>query len=115
VEFVVLIEISKICVVLHNVLVELRLRRELEDETDEIGNHVRGESLVREFMDPPASLRSTNEIALGRDTHPFIPIKPLTLSYAIDRMKSIRTVVTSAEDSLRLHDALIKHLWSTRK
>jgi hypothetical protein len=46
--------------------VELRMMGEPEDETDEIGNHVRGESLVREFMNLPKSLSSTNEIKLRR-------------------------------------------------
>jgi hypothetical protein len=88
---------------------------ELEDETDEIGNHVRGKSLVREFMNLPTSLSSTNEIELRGETHPFIPIEPLTLSDAIDRLKSIRSVITAAENSVRPRDALIQHLWLIKK
>jgi hypothetical protein len=110
-----LIEISEVCVIIHNMLVELRMMGELEDETDEIGNRVRGESLVREFMNLPTSLSSTNEIELRGKTHTFIPIEPLTLSDAIDRLKSIRSVITAAENSVRLRDALIQHLWLIRK
>jgi Plant transposon protein len=57
-----LIEISEVCVIIHNMLVELRMMGDLEDETDEIGNRVMDESLVREFMNLPTSLSSTNEI-----------------------------------------------------
>jgi hypothetical protein len=96
-------------------LVELRLMGELEDDTDEIGNHMRGEPLVREFMNLPTSVSSTNEIELRGEMHRFISIEPLILYDAIDRLKPISSVITAAEYSVRLRGSLIQHLWLTRK
>ncbi len=48
-----LIDIVHVCVILHDMLVRLRVRSELEDETDGRGVVLRPEEVVEEFLERP--------------------------------------------------------------
>jgi Plant transposon protein len=47
------IQVSEVCVILHNMLVELRRDGKLDDEFDANGNRVRDECVIQEFMELP--------------------------------------------------------------
>lgn len=50
-----IISISNCCVLLHNMLAELRLSGELEDEYDGAGDRIQDEDILAEFVDAPDS------------------------------------------------------------
>lgn len=60
-EVVSLVEVSECCAIVHNQLVELRLRGELGDALDASRRQVRSEDPVPEFADMPSSVEGNAE------------------------------------------------------
>jgi hypothetical protein len=48
------VQVSEVCIILHNMLVELRRDGKLDDEFDANGNRIHDESVIQEFMELPA-------------------------------------------------------------
>jgi hypothetical protein len=104
-----LILISQVCVISHNILVSLRIRGELDDEGDNDGPFIPRE----EFMDEFASIvhnRSRNKF---EGTENFDEI-PSNKSHGLDMLQENNDAVASESRHRELLKALIYHFWTRR-
>lgn len=106
-----IISISNCCVILHNMLAELRLSGELEDEYDSASNRIQGEEIYSEFMDMPYS---TGVNAPVPAVAPPAPIFPWSLNEAINSFLGIHARITDRDSHIELTKALAEHQWALK-
>jgi hypothetical protein len=95
-----LILISQVCVIIHNILVSMRLQGELDDEVDEEGQFIAAYDFVGEF--------STEMSPLQEQT------SPLENRSVLDALTESHEAVTSEVRHRELRQALVDHSWARR-
>lgn len=105
-----IVKISKVCVIIHNMLVQLRLNGELDDEIDSNGRRISSESVVEEFAEE--AVRDSVTIGPLQSSHTNSTPTPQSV---LDSLLTQRDLLTSPQRHLRLAKELIDHLWKERK
>lgn len=106
------IAVSEVCVILHNMLVQLRLGGGMNDEFDANGVRIRDEGLIKEFMDLSALGLDDSELEGGGGGFTHSEGEPWTLDAALEALLERSDVIMDRRRSVELAKALTEHLWS---
>ncbi len=102
-----IIDIAHVCVILHNMLVEVRIEGALEDERDENGNLLHGNSVVAEFEGLEAHSDSDFGLTSGSNTE-----NDDTQTSWIDTLLGIDNSIRNVHEYNKLWGALADHIWN---
>eukprot|EP00173_Palmaria_palmata_P001450 Plantae.Rhodophyta-Palmaria_palmata.ctg18086.p1 GENE.Plantae.Rhodophyta-Palmaria_palmata.ctg18086~~Plantae.Rhodophyta-Palmaria_palmata.ctg18086.p1 ORF type:complete len:169 (+),score=21.43 Plantae.Rhodophyta-Palmaria_palmata.ctg18086:328-834(+) len=103
-----IVSISNCCVILHNMLAELRLSGELDDEYDVEGNRIRDEGILAEFMD---ALVSTG-LTASEPTHAPVTPSPWSLNGVVTSFMNVYGQITDRDAHEELTNELAEHQWN---